>query len=123
MDLGAGDGRFLLAVRKAHPTIHAVGCELQPLVWLLGKFHIWWAGEEMEWKLGNALRQDVRGADCIFLYLSPDLLAALEEKFDRELKPGAKVITYVFRFPRRQPLASRPVPWLGDTKELWLYHW
>lgn len=122
-DLGAGDGRILIATKRLHPHVRAIGWEFVPTVWLLGKLRIWWSGQDVSLRLGNALSQDVRDADCIFLYLFPEAMALLETKCDRELKPGTKVLSYVFRFPNHQPFAQQEVPWMGKTRKLWLYEW
>jgi len=123
MDLGAGDARILLAVKKAFPSIRAIGCERLPFVWALGRLNIFLSRRTVEWRLGNALHQDVGGADCIFLYLFPEIMRKLEEKFNRELKPGTRVVSFVFRFPNRKPLQEVSVPWLGSTSALRLYEW
>lgn len=122
-DLGAGDGRILIAAKRLHPHIRAIGWEFVPTVWLLGKLRIWCSGQKVALRRGNALAQDVRDADCIFLYLFPEAMALLAAKFDRELKPGTKVLSYVFQFPDRAPVAQKPVPWMGKTRMLRLYAW
>jgi len=122
-DLGAGDGRILIAAKRLHPHLRAIGWEYVPTVWLLGKLRIWWSGQDVTLRLGNSEKQDVRDADCIFLYLFPTVMPSLEEKFNRELKPGTKVISYVFPFPHKKPIAQKSVPWLGRTHMLWLYEW
>lgn len=122
-DLGAGDGRILIAAKRLHPGLRAIGWEFVPTVWLLGKLRIWWSGQEVAFKLGNALKHSVADAGCLFLYLFPAAMAELERKFDRELKPGTKVVSYVFRFPHREPVSQKQVPWLGETRMLWLYQW
>lgn len=122
-DLGAGDGRILIACKRLHPGLRAIGWEFVPTVWLLGKLRIWWSGQEVALKLGNALKHSMADAGCLFLYLFPAVMAELERKFDRELKPGTKVVSYVFRFPHREPVARKEVPWLGETRMLWLYEW
>ena len=122
-DLGAGDGRILIAAKRLHPHIRAIGWEFVPTVWLLGKLRIWWSKQDVSLRRGNALTQDVRDADCIFLYLFPEAMALLEAKFDRELKPGTKVLSYVFQFPNRTPVAQKSVPWMGKTRMLRLYEW
>lgn len=123
VDLGAGDARILIAAKKKYPSIRAVGIEILPLVWLLGRLNIFLSRRDIEWRRGNALTQDVREADCVFLYLFPKVMKTLQEKFDRELRPGTKVISYVFRFPGRKPLRELTVPWLGGKNVLRLYRW
>ncbi len=122
-DLGAGDGRILIAAKRLHPHLRAIGWEYVPTVWLLGKLRIWWSRQQVQLRLGNALKQHVQEADCIFLYLFPTVMPLLEEKFNRELKPGTRVISYVFPFPHKKPVAQKSVPWLGRVNTLWLYEW
>jgi len=122
-DLGAGDARILIAAKKKHPSIRAVGVEILPFVWALGRLNILLSRCAIEWRRGNALTQDMREADCVLLYLFPKVMKTLQEKFDRELKPGTTVISYVFRFPDRKPEKEMVVPWLGGKNVLRLYRW
>ncbi|MDD5623643.1 MAG: class I SAM-dependent methyltransferase [Candidatus Peribacteraceae bacterium] len=122
-DLGAGDGRILLAAKQMHPRIHAAGWEILPTLWCVGILRRWWSGLHISLHLGDALHQDLSSVDCIYLYLFPSLMKRLEEKFDHELKPGTKVVSAVFRFYHHQPVAQRTVRWLGSSQLLWLYVW
>ena len=122
-DLGAGDARILVAAKKMHPSIRAVGIEILPLVWAIGRLNILFSRCKIEWRRGNALTLDTHEADCVFLYLFPNVMKDLQKKFDRELKPGTKVISLVFRFPDRKPIRELSVPWLGGTSTLRLYQW
>lgn len=123
MDIGAGNGRVLIEAKRKHPGIDATGIELAPTVWLLGKVKILLSGMRIRFIRGNALSYDMRGADVIFLYLSPSLMAQLEDKFDRELKPGTVVISHAFSFPRRQPTEMTALPgWIGK-KTIRRYEW
>jgi len=123
-DLGAGDARLLIAAKHAHPSITAVGVEIVPTIWALGKFRIWCSRQKVELFLRNALSQNVSDADCIFLYLIPGLMKKLEKKFDTELPPGAKVISYAFSFPSKKPLMEQSVRGLaGGKTKLRLYQW
>ena len=122
-DLGAGDGRLVVAAKKEHPDIRAIGIEFVPTVWALGKAYIWYSKQEVEFVCGNVLKRNVSDADCIFLYLIPGLMDKLEKKFDEELKKGTKVISYAFRFKGRTPVKKIQVPWLGSTRYLNLYEW
>lgn len=122
-DLGAGDGRILIAAKRMHPGIRAVGIEYVPSVWLLGKLRIWFSRTKVTLLRGNALAHSVEDAQCIFLYLFPTIMEELGKKFDRELKPGTKVISSVFRFPEREPVAERKATVLGAERLLRLYRW
>ena len=122
-DLGAGDGRLLIESKKAHPGITAKGFELSPPVYVLGLFLIWKSGVKVGLHMRNMFHQNVSDADCIFLYLMPGAMKTLQKKFEKELKPGTKVISHAFKFPGREPVKSMPVPWLQGEKDLRLYIW
>ncbi|MDD2805230.1 MAG: class I SAM-dependent methyltransferase [Elusimicrobiales bacterium] len=97
-DIGCGDGRVVyLAVRDY--GVKGVGIELSPLVYLLARARglLWRSGAEI--KLGDFRWHDLSGADAVFCYLSGDVLAALETKLKKELRPGARVVSLVYRFP------------------------
>ena len=123
-DLGAGDARLLIAAKRAYPSITAVGVEIVPTIWVLGKLRIWCSRQKVELLLRNALSQDVSDAGCIFLYLIPGLMKKLEKKFDAELTPGTRVISYAFSFPSKKPLIEQSVRGLaGGKTKLRVYEW
>jgi hypothetical protein len=122
-DLGAGDARLLIESKRSHPGITAHGFELSPPVYAVGRFLIWKSGLAVNLQMKNLFKQDVSDADCIFLYLMPGAMKTLQKKFEKELKPGTKVISHAFTFPGRTPIKKIPVPWLQGEKELLLYEW
>lgn len=122
-DLGAGDGRLLIAAKRANPGIIARGCELTPTVWLLGKLCVWWSGQEVDLRLRDAFRMKVADADVIFLYVMPEMLRRLEKIFDRQLRPGTRVISNTFQLARRKPARVVKVPgWMMERK-VYVYEW
>ena len=48
-------------------------------------------------------RADLRGADVVVLFLSPDANYRLQDKLLRELKPGARIVTYYHPMPKWEP--------------------
>lgn len=122
-DLGAGNGRILIEAKRKYPGLTATGIELAPTVWLLGVITILLSRVKVRFLRGNALTTDVRNADVIFLYLSGGLLGKLEEKFDRELRPGTVVISHAFRFPRRQPVEVVKLNRWSGKKTVLRYEW
>lgn len=123
LDLGAGDGRVLRSIKKAHPHVRAIGYELSPTIWLLGKLRLLFSRQKVEWRMQNMFKADVCQANAIFLYLFPELMRDLEKKFDQELSSGTKVISYAFSFPHHTPLKQMTVPWLSGNRQLYLYEW
>ncbi len=102
-DLGAGDGRVLLAAEKREPKICATGYEGALGVWMLSKARVALRRSNVQMRMKNFMTEDFSKADVIFTYLSIAMMKALKPKFDRELKKGARVITHAFRVPDMQP--------------------
>lgn len=122
-DLGAGDGRLLIAAKKKHPDITAKGFELSPPVYLAALIRIRQSKQDVSMQMKNFFPQDVSDADCVFLYLMPGAMKTLAKKFEKELKPGTKIVSHAFVFPDRKPIKSMKVPWLQGEKDLLLYEW
>lgn len=120
-DLGAGDGKILVMAKRAYPGLTAVGVELVPTVWLLGRVYTWLSGAKVDFRLQNALTADLRDADTVFLYVTPFLMEQLEPKLDRELKKGAVVVSHTFHFPHRKPTEEVKIPWHRRGKTLVRY--
>lgn len=122
-DLGSGDGRLLIDVKRQYPKTTVIGVEYVPTIWLLGKTRCLFARADIRYERGNALRRDVSDADIVFLYLLPPLMGRLEEKFDRELRPGTKVISNTFPFPQKKHVAVSEVQTRTGKKKVWVYEW
>jgi len=122
-DLGAGDARMLIQAKRICPGIRAIGYEIVPFVWLLGRLRIWFSRVDVDLRWGNAIKKDVSDADCIVLYLITELMPKFEAKFNKELKPGVRVISHSFSFPGHEPVKKLLVPgWLGKERVL-VYEW
>jgi precorrin-6B methylase 2 len=96
-DFGSGDGRLVLAAARAGAT--ATGVERQPLLvwisrWRARHQHL---DERATFRRGDMFSQDISKADIVFCYLLPATMQKLKAKFERELKPGARVISNAFR--------------------------
>ena len=48
---------------------------------------------------GNALEADVSSATVVFLYLLPKGNARVAAKLAAQLRPGARIVTHMFRMP------------------------
>ena len=53
---------------------------------------------------------DLCEADVIFLYLVPEVFASLEQKLEREIKTGTKIISHGFSFPGKEPVHVERCP-------------
>ena len=115
-DLGSGDGAALRVAAKEFSAM-GVGVEIDP-------FRVWTARvlNRIEGLSGQITinRQDfakteLSEASIIFVYLIPRALLGLEEKFRRELKPGTRVISYIYQIPYLTPVA------VDKTEHVYVY--
>ena len=103
VDLGAGDGRLVIALARAGAV--ATGFEINPLLVLLARLRIAIAGlsgrARVERK--NFWRTSFAPFDVVTVYGLPSIMQDLEAKLRRELKPGSRVVSNAFPFPHWQP--------------------
>ncbi|MBZ9572911.1 methyltransferase domain-containing protein [Patescibacteria group bacterium] len=102
-DLGAGDGRILIACAKKGAK--AYGFEINP-------FLVWKAKSNLKREKVQNLaicqqksfwNQDFSSFDVVFVYGISHIMKKLEKKLQKELKHGSKVVSFVFSFPNWQP--------------------
>jgi len=98
-DLGSGDGRILLAA--AEYGARAEGWEINPILVLISRLRIARAGfshrARVHW--GNLWSAPVGEADVITLFFVHSHMARMESFLRKYLRPGARVVSYGFRFP------------------------
>lgn len=98
-DLGAGDGRIVIAFAKAGVIAH--GYEINPLLYFLAKRNI----QKVKTKgkaevfLKDLWTVNLSSYDVITLYGNFPMMARLEKKLKKELPVGARVISNHFLFP------------------------
>jgi SAM-dependent methyltransferase len=120
IDLGCGDGRFLVAAERRY-DIKAVGYEINVTAFLLAKLYIYFHKSQAQVHLKNFWKVHFGEADYIICYLYPDALSPLRRKFDAELKPGCVVIScdYPIEGWRQPEVISYPVK--GKDEQIYIY--
>jgi len=97
-ELGCGDARVSIALAKAYPKANVIGLEMAgPLF-----FYAWTKAKlsgcknlKIKWK--NIFWQSLKDADSVYVFgMTESLNKKLKEKFLAELKPGSRIISYVF---------------------------
>lgn len=115
-DLGSGDGRVVR--EAARRGARAIGIERSlalvfwsRLVWLIASFRYKRGTVSQRPRIGQAIflrgnyfKRDLSGADTVFCYLLPEAMEKLKPKFERELKPGARVVSRAFKIHGWTPL-------------------
>jgi SAM-dependent methyltransferase len=98
-DLGCGDGRVVITAAKEFGA-HGVGIEIDPfrfvLAWCM-TFLQRQAGR-VSIRFGNFFNKDIREATAVILFLYGPTNNRLREKFRRELRPGTRVVSYIWEF-------------------------
>lgn len=101
VDLGAGTGRMVIEAARKH-KIEATGYEKLFLVYWASRIRNLFTLKKGHVTLlrKNFYQANLKDTDVLFLFLTSDALDSLSEKFISELKPGAKIITYLFHFKK-----------------------
>jgi len=102
VDLGAGDGRLLQRLHAASGA-RCVGVEAAPLVYLLGRLRLAWAGSPCRLVWGDLRRFDLSDADAVYLWGTAYGLDQAWVDRLRSLRPGARVVSYGTPLPGWDP--------------------
>ena len=106
-DIGSGDGRILIAF--ARKGIEAHGYEINPLLvlrsrWAICRAHL---GNRafVHWK--DFWKISLSGFDAVIIYGMPRILKDFEDKVEKEVVAGTKVISIIYKFPKRNAVAVK----------------
>ncbi|MGB9598593.1 MAG: hypothetical protein ACPLZH_01985 [Minisyncoccales bacterium] len=104
-ELGFGDGRFILEAVKKY-KVKGFGVEIIPIFY----FYVWFKSlflknrKDLVLKCGNLFNVDLSSADLVYFWGMPETIEKkLKSKLERELKPGCRVISYVFEIKGWKP--------------------
>jgi len=104
--LGSGDGRIIVeAARTYHAT--AVGIEADPLRVLFSRaaISLLHLKERVSVIWGNFFNVDLSKATVVTIFLSQGTNRRLKPKLMSELRPGARVVSFVWTFEDWTPVA------------------
>jgi protein-L-isoaspartate O-methyltransferase len=104
IELGSGDGRLVAAA--AHRGAKAIGYEVNPVMWAVSVLRTL-RYPNAHIKLANFWGRDLAEADVVMVFLMPKFMKRLEAKLEKELKPGARMVSYSFKLPQKSPALSR----------------
>jgi ribosomal protein L11 methylase PrmA len=98
-DLGAGDGRIVIALAKAGAQAH--GFEHNPILVWIGRYRIRAAGLKGRAFMhhGNFWNIDLAPFDIVTVFGVGYIMAKLERKVIAEARPGARIVSRIFTFP------------------------
>jgi cyclopropane fatty-acyl-phospholipid synthase-like methyltransferase len=96
-DLGSGDGRIIIQAAKRY-GVKGVGIEIDADLVQRAKDNAFREEVEhlVEFRLQDALTVDVSPATVVTLYMLPEFNAKLRPIFEKQLKPGSRVVSHDF---------------------------
>lgn len=103
-DLGCGDGRILFSAARGFGA-KAVGVELSETLVKRTRQQAEQLGLQDQVKViqGDMLQVELKDADVIALYLMTEANDQLRPKLEKELKPGARVVSLEFKIRGWKP--------------------
>jgi cyclopropane fatty-acyl-phospholipid synthase-like methyltransferase len=121
-DLGSGDGRLVVAAAREFGA-RAVGVEIDARLVQDSRESALRAGvaDRVQFVWEDLFKVDLTPATVVALYLSPALNRALRSKLQRELRPGARIVSHDFDMGDWRP--DRTLRAKGPTREHVLYLW
>ena len=119
-DIGAGDGRFLHYAEKLYGA-KAIGFEIDPFVFFIGKLKQWIFGWKGELIRSNFRHYDLSDANIVICYMLPNTLIEYQKKFDKELKSGTLVASYTFHIGSWRPIKIIEKDTKTGIKKIFIY--
>jgi len=93
-DLGSGTGRVLVIASKEF-GVKTVGFEYSIPLFCISKINLFiHRVKDNTLYRKDFYEADIRDADVIFLFLTPKAFKKLEDKFNKELKKGTRIVTF-----------------------------
>ena len=117
-DLGAGTGAIVFrAARNLGATV--VGVEAEPLRMLILRLRrrLGPAGHRIHLVWGNLFGLDFRSATVVAVFLWPQAMGRLRPIFERQLRPGTRVVSHYHRLPGYEPDEA------DAATKVYLYRW
>ena len=104
-DLGSGDGRVLITAAQRF-NARAVGYEISPRLVKKADEHIGKLGLQDRIRVvqGDLMQADLSPADVVVIYLLTLSNDMLRPRLEKQLKPGARVVSYSFQVPGWKPV-------------------
>jgi len=120
-ELGAGNGRVSFYIAKKFPKSKVIAIELALPLFIIGKIkEVFGFSNNISFKWRNLFQQDLSKVDVIYIFALPKPLdTKLREKFEKELKPGSRVVSYAFKMKSVEPkLVHKPK---NQNKSIYVY--
>src|SRR5712692_6474485 len=121
-DLGCGEGRIVITAARKFKA-KAVGIELSPQLVKIASARVKALGLEDQVKIihANLLKVDLRPADVVTIYLLTASNELLRPNLERDLKPGARVVSHDFEIRGWKPTRVEKLGAEGRPRTIYVY--
>ena len=130
IDLGSGDGRLVITAVAKYKARGGMGVDIDRDLVKLAQDNAAKAGvgDHVSFVAGDLFAADVGKATVVTLYLLPSMMADVESKLRKELKPGTRVVSHDYPLPTWKPIevdkfdSQEKVPISGTTRTVLLLY-
>lgn len=121
MELGCGNARVCSYIARHNPQATVIGIELAFFWYVFSWLRVRMYGpSNLTIRYGNALKYDWHQVDVLYTYaLIKTINTLVQPKAEREMKPGAKLISYTFSITNWSG-TSQTHP--GEKTNIHVYH-
>lgn len=115
-DLGSGDGRIVIEAAARYQAL-GIGVEADPLrvFWSNIKIRKRKLGQQVKIIWGNIFDQNLSHATVVVVFLWGRTNEKLKDKLQEELRPGTRIVSYVWKFNGWKPVK------VDEKERLYLY--
>jgi tRNA G37 N-methylase Trm5 len=130
IDLGSGDGRLVVTAVSKYKASGGMGIDIDRDLVKLASDNAAKAGvaNQVTFVAGDLFAADVAKATVVTLYLLPTMMADVEAKLRKELKPGTRVVSHDYPLPTWKPVevekfdSQEKIPISGTTRTVLLLY-
>jgi uncharacterized protein (TIGR03000 family) len=111
-DLGCGDGRMVIAAVAKAEAKRGVGIDIDPVRIKESKANAKKVGVEdkVEFREGDVLKvKDLSDATVVLLYMGDELNMLLRPILQKQLKPGARIVSHRFKMGDWKPVETKTI--------------
>jgi hypothetical protein len=107
-DLGSGDGRIVISAAERGARGVGVEADVIRVFWSRLRARRCPAHERIRFIWGDFFKNSVAEASIVSVYQGESINNRLREKFEAELKPGSRVVSFSFTFEGWEPTKKHP---------------
>ncbi|KKR08275.1 MAG: Methyltransferase type 12 [Parcubacteria group bacterium GW2011_GWC2_39_14] len=109
-DLGCAHGALAVRIKGKFPALSVYAIDMGSVRIFFAKIRAFVLRKKVNFICADIFNVDLSQADIVYTYLWYDIMPALEKKLQKELKPGAIVVTNTSSFLNWKPIKEIAPP-------------